>query len=276
MQLKAFIQRHAIAAYFVLAFAISWGTSLVTMGPKFFGGVPLERLGDALPSLIGMMLGPFLSGILLTWIVDGPSGVRTLFTRMRRWKVGGQWWLAALLLFPAVLMIVLLLLTRVRSSYFVPGFAFIGIPYGLLAGWFEETGWTGFATPRMQMKFGALATGLLLGFIHGIWHILADYMGSSGAFGVYWFTHFAAMWLVGLMALRVITIWIYNRTRSLLLAQLTHASFTGCLITLTPTPIDPANETTWYLAFAVAIWLVATIVIVTSHWRLAKPVAAAA
>jgi membrane protease YdiL (CAAX protease family) len=276
VQLKTFIQRHAIAAYFVLAFAISWGTSLVTMGPKFFAGVPLERLVDALPSLIGMMLGPFLSGLLLTWIVDGRSGVQALFARMGRWKVGGQWWLAALLLFPVVLVTVLLLLTRVRSSYFVPGFAFVGIPYGLLAGWFEETGWTGFATPRMQLKFGALATGLLLGFLHGIWHILADYMGSSGALGAYWFTHFAAMWLVGLMALRVITVWIYNRTGSLLLAQLTHAAFTGSLITLTPTPIDPANETTWYLVFAVAIWIVAAVIIVASHWRLAKPVPAAA
>jgi CAAX protease family protein len=273
MQLKAFIQRHAIAAYFVLAFAISWGTSLATMGPKFLSGEPLERLADALPSLVGMMLGPFLSGVLLTWIVDGAAGVRELFGRMGRWKVSGRWWLAALLLFPVVLLVVLFALTGVISSYFIPGFAFVGIPYGLLAGWFEETGWTGFATPRIQLKWGALATGLLLGFIHGVWHIAADYMGSSGAMGAYWFTHFAAMWLVGLMALRVITVWIYNRTGSLLLAQLTHATFTGSLITLTPTPIDPANETTWYLVFAVAIWIVAAIIIVASHWRLAKPVA---
>ncbi len=276
MQLKAFIQRHAIAAYFVLAFAISWGTSLATMGPKFFSGAPLVRLGDALPSLVGMMLGPFLSGLILTWIIDGAAGVRALFARMGKWRVGGRWWLAALLLFPIALLVVLLVMSGVVSPYYIPGFAVIGMPYGLLAGWFEETGWTGFALPRMQLKYGALATSLLLGFIHGVWHIAADYMGSSGSMGTYWFLHFAAMWIAGLMALRVIMVWIYNRTGSLLLAQLTHASFTGSLITLTPTPIDAANETTWYLVFAVAIWIVAAIVIVASHRRLAQPVAAPA
>ncbi len=275
MQFRDFLKRHAIAAYFILAFAISWGASIGTLGPKFVRGEPLLR-ADALPGLVGMMLGPFLSGILLTWAVDGGAGVRALFGRMGRWNVGGRWWIAALFLFPAALILVLLLLAGVLSPYFVPGFTALGFAYGLLAGFFEETGWTGFAVPRLQLKFGALAGSLLLGFLHGLWHMPADFMGGSGALGAYWFWHFAAMWIVGLMALRVIMVWIYNHTGSLLLAQLTHASFTGSLIVLTPMPIDPANETFWYIVFAAAIWIVAALVIVASRRRLAQPAAAAA
>jgi len=270
MPLKAFIQRHALVFYFVLAFAISWGASVSLLGPKFFAGEPL-LLTDAMPALIGMILGPFVSGILMTWIVEGGAGVRALFARMGKWKLELRWWAAALLIFPGALVLVLLLLGGLISPAYLPGFSALGIAYGLIAGFFEETGWTGFAVPRTQLKFGALTGGLLLGFIHGVWHMPADFMGSVGALGSYWFWHFAALWIIGLMALRVILVWIYNQTGSLLLAQLTHAGFSGSLILLTPRPIVPANETFWYVIFAVAIWIIAAIVIVRSHRRLAEP-----
>ncbi len=270
MQVKGFIQRHALIFYYILAFAISWGASFALLGPKFFAGEPL-LLTDAMPALFGMILGPFVGGILMTWIVEGGAGVRALFGRMGKWRVELQWWAAALLIFPGALVLVLLVLGGAISPAYLPGFTALGIAYGLIAGFFEETGWTGFAVPRMQLTFGALTGSLLLGFIHGVWHMPADFMGSVGALGPYWFWHFAAMWLIGLMALRVIMVWIYNQTGSLLLAQVTHASFSGSLIVLTPTPIVPANETFWYVIFAVAIWIIAAIVIVRSHRRLAQP-----
>lgn len=269
MQFKAFVQRHALLLYFVIAFAFSWGASLITLGPKFLRGEPLLRT-DALPALIGMMLGPSVGGILLTWIIEGGVGLKALFARMGKWNVGIRWWAAALLLFPGILVTVLLVLAGLLSPDYLPGFTALGIAYGLLAGFFEETGWTGFAVPRMQTLCGALAGSLLLGFLHGVWHIFADFMGSSEALGFYWFFHFAAMWLVGLMALRVLMVWVYNNTGSVLLCQVMHASFSGSLIALTPMPIIPANETLWYVVFAVAIWAVAAAVIVKSHKRLAQ------
>ena len=107
MQLKSFVQKHSLFFYFVLAFAISWGASVGTLGPKFLRGEPLQRL-DAVPGLIGMILGPFISGVVMTWIVDGGAGVRALFSRMGKWNARGRWWAAASLLFPGVLVLVLL------------------------------------------------------------------------------------------------------------------------------------------------------------------------
>ncbi len=275
MGFKAFIARHAVAAYFVLAFGISWGASLALLGPKFFRGEALQ-ISDAAPALLGMILGPFLASLLTTWILDGGAGLRALFARMGKWKVGLGWWAAALFLFPALLIIVLLTLGGVISADFLPGFQVLGFAYGLIAGFFEETGWTGFAAPRLQLRFGAFAASLLLGFLHGVWHMPADFMGSSGALGAYWFWHFAAVWFIGLMALRVVIVWIYNHTGSLLLAQVTHAAFTGSLIVLTPTPIVPANETLWYYIFAALTVIAAAVIIVRTHRRLAPPIASAA
>ena len=39
----------------------------------------------------------------------------------------------------------------------------MGIAVGLGAGIFEELGWTGFAIPRMKLRYGVLSTGLSWG-----------------------------------------------------------------------------------------------------------------
>jgi membrane protease YdiL (CAAX protease family) len=270
MRFRNSLQRHPILAYFVLAFAISWCGSLVTLGPRFFHGQAFQ-ITDTVLALVAMLLGPFLSGILMTAILDGKVGIRDLFERMGHWHVGVRWYAAALLIFPVALLFVLLLLSRLISSVFFPGFTALGILYGLMAGFFEETGWTGFAVPRMQLKFGPLMGAGLLGMLHGVWHIVADFLGSSTSLGSYWFPHFAAMWIVGLIALRILMVWVYNKTGSLLLAQLMHASFTGSLVALSPTPISPANETLWYVLFAVVLWMVTTIVLTQVGRRLSQP-----
>jgi hypothetical protein len=64
-----------------------------------------------------------------------------------------------------------------------------------------------------------------------------------------------------MMAMRILLVWIYSNTGSLLLAQLTHASSTGFLIMFGPSTISPANETLWFATYAVILWIPAAIVI---------------
>lgn len=267
MHVRSLIKDHPLVAYFVLAFALSWSASLAILGPSFVQRAPF-RLEHAALALTGMMLGPFLSGIILTRLVDGPVGLQALWSRMRTWQVGFRWWAAALLIFPLTLMLVLLVLSQLISPAYAFGFQALGIAYGLLAGFFEETGWTGFAVPRMTTKYGALGGAVILGLLHGLWHLPADFMGSSRAFGAYWLPHFAACWIVGIVALRITMVWLYNHTSSVLLGQIMHASFTGSLIVLSPTPIVPANETFWYIIFAIALSIVAAIILVKASRRL--------
>jgi hypothetical protein len=56
-----------------------------------------------------MLLGPSLSGILLTRFFDGPAGLRDLFSRMRRFRFPARWH-AALLIPPVFILGILLLL----------------------------------------------------------------------------------------------------------------------------------------------------------------------
>lgn len=260
MKIRSLMQRYPVTSYFVLAYLISWGGSFAIGGSKFLCGEPLD-FEDAMRMGLLMLAGPLIAGIAMTYLVDGKTGLRNLFSRMLKWRVGLRWYAAALLIFPTLILGVLWTLTAFVSPDFAPTFMAFGILGGLLAGFIEEIGWMGFAYPRMETKFGTWRATIYLALLHGLWHAMAGYLWEAGTYGVYWLPRFIAMWFVAMMAMRILLVWIYSNTGSLLLAQLTHASSTGFLIILSPSMISPANETLWYAVYAVILWIPAAIVI---------------
>jgi len=200
------------------------------------------------------------SGVLLTRIVDGGSELRDLFSRMRRIRVGAKWY-APLLIPPAVILIVLSCLKTYVSPVYAPNRFLVGVSFGIVAGFFEEIGWMGFAFPKMARRGNALGAGIALGVLWGCWHIpVIDFLGTATPHGAYWLTYFLAF-TAAMTAMRVLIGWIYSNTGSVALAQLMHASSTGSLVVLSPASVTTGQETTWYALYATALWLVVAIVV---------------
>jgi len=260
MNIRAVFQRYPIATYFVLAFAISWGWTFIIIGPASLRGETFE-FSTVIQVAMLILTGPLIAGILSTYLVDGKAGLQDLLSRMLKWRVEPRWYAAAILTFPVLIISLLLVLSTFVSSEFTPNLLAIGIMMGLFAGFLEEIGWTGYAYPKMQKKYGALRAALFLGLIHGLWHIGPNYLFEASSLGVYWLPRFTVMWMVAMVAMRVILVWIYNNTESVLLAQLTHASSTGSLVIFGPSPISPADETLWWGIYALVLWIVAGVLI---------------
>jgi CAAX protease family protein len=259
MHIKVFIQRHAVVTYFSLVYLISYGGYLVVVGPKLLAGKAMQAT-DAFLLFPVIVVGVALVGIILTGITGGRPGLRDLFSRMGRWRVGVRWY-AAVLIPPALILAVLLSMRGLVSPVFAPNVFLLGIVFGLFPGFFEEVGWTGFAFPRMRAKLSALGAGLLLGVLWGLWHApVVDYLGAAAPHGVYWLPFFLAFIAI-LTAMRVLIAWVYSNTNSLLLAQLMHASSTGFLVILGPAHVSPAQEALWYAVYAAALWIVVALVI---------------
>jgi membrane protease YdiL (CAAX protease family) len=261
MKFRPLVQRFPIASYFILAYLISWGGSFAIGGPKFLRG---ESLGLEDILLMGplMLAGPCIAGIAMTYLADGKAGLGDLFSRMLQWRVSPRWYAAALLTFPILILGVLWTLTVFVSPGFAPPFIAFGVLGGLLAGFIEEIGWMGFAYPRMKAKFGTWRATIYLALLHGLWHAMAGYLGEATTYGGYWLPRFIAMWFVAMTAMRVLLVWIYSNTGSLLLAQLTHASSSGFLIVFDPQKtVSPAQGTLWFAVYAVILWIPAAIVI---------------
>lgn len=260
MRIRSIAQRHPISLYFVLAFGIAWIGSLAVAGPKLLRGEPVE-MSDGLLMFVAMLAGPSLSGLAMTALVDGRAGLRELWARMRRWRVGARWYAAAVLIPPALILAVLLTLSIFVSPQYAPNFLALGMVIGLIAGFLEEIGWTGYAYPRMHDRYGALSAAVYLGLLWSTWHLAADYLGSSATLGAYWFPHFLAFMTISMTAMRVLISWVYCNTRSVLLAQIMHASSTAFLAVLGPAALSPADDTQWYAVYGAVLWLAVVLVI---------------
>jgi membrane protease YdiL (CAAX protease family) len=122
---------------------------------------------------------PNITAILLViFYLKEKSGVRRLASGWKRWRVSPKWYLLAfapvfVYLFSAGIYLVI--------GGIPPGPDLnppLGISFTMMAivaiftgATGEELGWRGFALPRLQRRYSALVSSLILGFYWGIWHI---------------------------------------------------------------------------------------------------------
>jgi uncharacterized protein len=279
--IMAFIKRHPVRTYYALAFALSWGAVLTVIGP---GGIlATQEQYERLMPLVGpvMLIGPTIAGILLTVLVYGRVGLRELLSRLLRWRVGARWYAVALLTAPLLAAAVLLVLSLL-SPAFLPGIftaddkaipLLMAMAVGLFVGTFEELGWTGFAIPQLRQRFGVLTTGLIAGFLWATWHVLVNVWASASMAGDLSLTIFLPALLVSnsigyLPAFRVLMVWVYDRTESLFVAMLMHASLTAVFF-LQP-PLAGVAVLAYILLFAAVLWLVVAAVTVANRRQLSR------
>ena len=208
----------------------------MVVGPGGFSNTNWQTDQSFVFVVMAMLAGPSVAGLLMTGIVDGRTGFRKLLSRLLKWRVGFGWYLVALLPAPILSMIVLFALSLTSPIFTAADKAAILLS-GIMAGLttvFEEIGWTGFAVPRLRRRYSIFATGLIVGVIWGIWHLLQQvYISGSYAGGIplpLYLSLAIFNTVAGLTAYRILLVWIYDRTGSLLVTTLMHASLTACNI----------------------------------------------
>jgi membrane protease YdiL (CAAX protease family) len=288
--IKPFLKSHPLLSYFALTFAITWGLFVLAVGGP--GGIPATKEEfTTLPllAILAVLVGPSVSGIVLTGLVYGREGFRDLLTRMRRWRVGARWYAVALLTAPLVFTAVLIPLWLI-SPVFLPGifaseakvsFVLMNIVVALIVGIFEELGWTGFAVPTLlRLRYSVLATGLIVGVLWGAWHLLSNdiwaSVATSGGLPPVLFAVLVGLVLLPgqLPAYRVLMVWVYDRTGSLLVAILMHASYAASTFILGPVAGPGAMSGVYLLAYVIAsaavTWVIVAVLAVATRGHLSR------
>ena len=288
--MKAVIRKHPTASYFLLAFLLSWGGILAVTRAGAMPAPPAEAERLFTRVFLAMLLGPSVAGVAITAIVGGRWGLREFRNRLLAWRVRASWYFVALLTAPLAVITAVLLLSPL-SPDFIPGFLnpttgegpigsgsqatlpLVALLVGASAGFFEELGWTGVAVPNLRARHGIVVTGLLVGLVWGAWHFLAILWGAGSSFGSVPIALYLAVALFSFLPpYRVLMVWVYDRTGSLLIAILMHASLTASMLFIGP-PVVGGALLMYDLVFAVLLWGIAGIVLRTSRQHSARVVA---
>lgn len=219
-------------AFRYAAFVLIWTWGFWSV-PVVTGGNPWEPPFVYYFYLGGV--GPLVGGLGFMVAARGAAGLRDLGARLidvRR--IGGPWWLAVLLLAPAVEAAAYLLTTPFTAAS--PGDLFRPLHYHLLAPRAfaataaftlflgpapEEIGWRGFALDALQARFTPLVASLILAGVWAAWHApLLLMQGYYERFGV---APNPIQFVYDIVLTTLIITWIYNHTgRSVLAAVLVH------------------------------------------------------
>ena len=238
-----------VIIFLVCAFALSWLAFLPLILERAH---PESMAGAILLPLLGIG-APTLTAFVLVALGSGREGVRGLWRAGARWRTGARWY-AIVLILPAVAFGTnWLVASSGDTSQFNPWIP--AVVSGLLAGLLEEYGWSGFAFPRLQARFGFLRAGIAMGFVVAFWHLPLFFTPgqpqSDFSFGPF---------LLTLIAVRILFGWVYNGTGgSVLLTVLLHASGNAWseILPLAPPSLDAA-----WLSEVLVFGIVAAIVVV--------------
>ena len=238
---RSWADHHPITSFFSLTFVISWS---MWLGAYLSRGSILEFAFFVLGGF-----GPLVSAAAITSLTGG--SIKQWARPISHWRVPARWYLFAFgvpVLIWSFINIELAILGQDIDISLLPGRLLTALGTFVLVltvgGGFEEPGWRGFALGRLQQRFSPVKATLLLGFVWGLWHLplygpLAPVLITTLAF---FYTY------------------LYNKTHSLLLVILLHATITPAndALILTPREIHGVTDVVIFgtvLASAIAVTL---------------------
>jgi uncharacterized protein len=235
LSLKDVVARHAVAAFLVMLYIITWIIFLpVVLQGRGLLALPID-LSEAFTFnavvSIASILGVALPAFLVTAATGGKAGVRDLLSRCLRWRVGLRWYLTALL--------GLLVTTLLGASVFLgpapleelaqkwPLFYTLFLPEVIFPfvfiQIFEEAGWTGFMQHTLQERHGPLLASILVAPAFILMHLPPLLVDSDVGLALLIVT--GALVTVAVF-FRIVIMWLYNGSgRSVLIVALFHSAY---------------------------------------------------
>lgn len=203
-------RRHALAAFFVLAYGLSWWPWV------------WYRIDPAAMDAPILPFGPLIAALVMLALIGGWPEMRGFLAKIAHWRVAPGWYLFVFLVPPAVTAMAfgtnLFLGATLPAGTTFPEWGDIAVRFVFIfvtIGLGEEPAWRGYALPRLMQGRTALVAALILGGLHALWHL--------PLFGVEYDLANLWPWLAAVVAVSVVTAWLVVNTGSLLLPALMHA-----------------------------------------------------
>lgn len=229
--MRELLRARPLVSFFVLAYGITW----LLWAPLVIGGVPAFSVSTHTPSwyaLPAVAVGVTGTAFAMTAATQGRAGMARMLRRLVQWRVGLRWYLVAVTAVPLAQILITAALVSPDALRALTPSALTLYPVSYLAHFvfgplFEESGWRGFALPRLQHRFGPVRASLLLGLLWSGWHFFL-YAPAWLQAGPVSAVVSAGIFVVFTTSITVVFTWLSNNTAaSLLLVILLHGSIDG-------------------------------------------------
>jgi membrane protease YdiL (CAAX protease family) len=164
---------------------------------------------------------PMVSAGVTVWLLN--DSVRDWLGQLRNVRTGIHWYLAGIGIvlvatdFESIVAVLLGVNVVAPADSIGQYLLFFSVTL-FVAGALEELGWRGFMQPRLQQRFSALTTSVVIGLVWAVWHVPLILAGAGD------FTAFHE-YVVYVVATSVILGWLYNNTKGALpVVMITHAA----------------------------------------------------
>jgi|SRR5215203_759125 len=213
------VGRRSPLEFFLLVFALAIPFWLV--GALAGRGLPLPM---KLPVSSLQAFCPLIAALILVYREDKLGGIKRLLKRVFDFKKIEPkiWYVPIISLLPLIYLlsygVMRLMGLPLRDEPHIPYMATpILLVVFFIAAAGEEAGWMGYAVDPMQDRWSALKTGMVLGSVWGILHVVPDLQANHGVAWIAWQHGVYAV------ALRILIVWLYNNTaKSVFAAILVH------------------------------------------------------
>ncbi len=249
-----------LIVYFLLAYLLSWVIWLPLYAPAIgLGTMPVLPYHHAIGAF-----GPFLAAIITTVLFD-MKALPALLNKC--FSLGNIVMLQVALFAPFLIAVAAISIvglfgsgnfdfSSIGTSNEFPGWGLLMFTaYNIFTfGYGEEMGWRGYALPKLQQRFSALQSSLILTVFWALWHLpLFLYrpgyvsMDMAGMIG----------WLLSLLTGSILLTWLFNTSKgSILICALFHATVD---VAFTSANMDAATVS--FMGAIITIWGVLTILI---------------
>lgn len=211
----------SISIFFVLVFVFSipfW--LLANVFPlQLLPGLPLSALG---------VFTPTLAAVVISARSNQPAAVSQLLARSFDFnRVRNKYWYLVFVLFnPAIAVFAYEAMQSAGIPIPPPSpLTYAIIPMFMIffvAALGEEIGWTGFATDPLQRRWGTFWSGILLGLVWAVFHLVVLTQANRSLQWIAW-------WSLGTISLRTMMVWLFQHAGdSVFAAAIFHAMINLC------------------------------------------------
>ena len=262
--MSTFVKKYPAISMLILSQILGAGM----ISPILAGMVPADSM-----FLLIAAYSASLTGVILTAIVSGKTGLREMFRRLLIWRVGIGWWAFSLFAFGLMFLggtVLAALLSGSPLHVNLNQPLYMIVPMIIMQFFFdsglgEELGWRGFLLPRLQARYNALISSIIIAIVWGLWHwplFALEGMSPTYEMGQAWgvVPSLLGYTVVVIFPYSILFTWLYNNTKgSLLLAFVFHASQAWMHLFM-----DPDNLISPFLGFSAIVFVTAIVIIITS------------